>query len=274
MRLRAALCAVLCSALHPAADAAFERTASDPRLAALGGAGTALTGHPWGAESNPAGMSLAVRTLAAAYTPATFGLTELARGAFAYVEPLPWFSLSAGASTFGFELYRETDAYLSCAVPVTGDFTAGATLHGYFLSVEGYGSDNAVGVDLGGVLRLSEGLTWGVAIANLNGPAVSGEDELLPRVFSTGLAWLPAEGVTLVADVVKDVGHPLEVRAGAAYRVLEALELRAGTGTQPSTLAAGAGVATSSFRLDYAFTSHPDLGATHRFGVTIELGGR
>lgn len=275
MRLRPLLCALALLVPPAGAFAAFERPPGDPRFAALGGAGVALQGSPWAVLANPAALApLEHRALAAAYTPSTFGLTELSRAGAAYAEPFGGFSLGASAATFGFELYRETELALAGGIDVTESVSAGGTLRACFLAVEGYGQDFTVAVDVGVLVRFAESLTWGVAIGNVNGARITAEREPLPRVFITGVAYRPLPQLTLVLDLAKDPEHPLEVRGGAGFRILDALELRAGTATEPSAFTAGAGVEWDLLRFDYAFESHPDLGPTHRIGLTVAFGGR
>lgn len=275
MRLRPLLCALALLVPPARAFAAFERPPGDPRFAALGGAGVALQGSPWAVLVNPAALApLEHRVLAAAYTPSTFGLAELSRAGAAYAEPFGGFSLGASAATFGFELYRETEIALAGGIDVTETVSAGAALRACFLAVEGYGQDFSVAVDVGVLVRFAESLTWGVAIGNVNGARITAEREPLPRVFVTGVAYRPVPDLTLTLDLAKDPEHPLEVRGGAGFRILNALELRAGTATEPSAFTAGAGVEWDLLRFDYAFESHPDLGPTHRIGLTVAFGGR
>jgi hypothetical protein len=63
---------------------------------------------------------------------------------------------------------------------------------------------------------------------------------------------------------------------GAEIRVTGGLYLRPGYSTQqtgfqgddPLGLTGGAGFVLQKYRLDYAFTSYPDLGDVHRFSVS------
>jgi hypothetical protein len=81
----------------------------------------------------------------------------------------------------------------------------------------------------------------------------------------------PATGLILNMDIFKDIDFPAELRVGIEYRILNRLALRTGMTTQPDNFSAGLGLSFSYFAVDYAMTSHPDLGITHQFGIQFQL---
>lgn len=255
------------------AFAAFEHLQYGSRSAAMGDAMVAVGGNEWSAFINPALLpTVPERTLAVYYAPQPFELKELARGAATYLEPSPFGTFSLSASRFGFDLYRETRIGLSYGNDLAELVHAGVTLNYYSLSIRNYGSAATFGVDVGLLVGISESVHWGFTASNLNAPTIGAAREKLPQRFSTGIAYRPIYDGTLVAALVKDIRHPVELRLGVEYTFVDIVAVRAGTSSDPNTLNAGLGIAYAFARVDYAFSSHSELGPTHQFSLALTLG--
>ncbi len=252
--------------------AAFERPLTGGMTAGMGGASLAVAGNPWIAMANPGGLSsLAHRSLCLFYSPQPFGLKELARGTLSLTEPTSFGTFSLSASKYGFELYREVEFSIGYGVNVTEGIDAGIGLRHYSLSIQGYGSAATFGVDAGLLVRLTDELHWGTSALNLNAPTIGRARERLPQILGTGFSYRPVEEAILAVDLSKDLRYPLEMRFGVEYTPVSPVQLRVGSGTEPSTVSAGIGLRYQFFGLDYAFMSHPDLGGTHQFSVMLSL---
>ena len=263
---------LLCGATG--SKSAFEHLAQGSEAIALGGACVAQTNSPWMAFHNPGGLpSLESRSLSLHYSPQPFGLKELARGSFSFVDPMSIATFAVSGSRFGFDLYREIDLQGSCGVAVNDLFSLGASIHYYHLGIANYGAASTWGVDVGLLACISEEVCWGFSAFNVNAPTIGAARERLPQVFVTGLAYSPIVEATLLVDIQKDVRYPAELHAGVEYLILDLLALRAGTTNDPSILSAGLGIHYSFVRLDYAFSNHAELGASHQVSVSIDLGG-
>ncbi len=255
------------------AFAAFEHLPRGSEAVALGGAAVAVLNSPWTAFSNPGGLStLEGRTLSVYYSPQPFGLNELAHGSFSYVEPTSIGAFAASGSRYGFELYREIDLQASYGVGLNDRFSMGVTVHYYHLSIARYGSAHSWGIDVGLLAQISDEIKWGFAALNVNAPTIGAAREKLPQVYVTGLAYSPIPEASLLVDIEKDVRYPTELHAGVEYVILDLLSLRAGTVSDPSVLSAGVGIRYWIVQLDYAFTSHSELGATHQMSLSLYLG--
>lgn len=239
----------------------------------MAGAGVAMRDNPWAAFANPGCLAVFdERILSVSYTPQPFGLKELSRAAFSYIEPTSIGTFAVSGSRFGFGLYREVDIQLAFSLPISGMFSAGGSLHYYHLGIERYGSAQTVGADIGLVAELSGQLQWGFAAFNVNAPSIGAARERLPQVFSTGLVYFPVPDAAIAADLEKDIRFPVEVHLGMQYRLLDLLSLRVGTIAEPSMFSAGIGLRLSFAGFDYSFTNHSDLGPTHGFSLSIHLG--
>lgn len=254
------------------AFAAFDRRGQGNPLMAFGGGFVASTGNVWSYFANPATLNtLPHRLLSVSYSPQPFGLKELAYGAFSFVEPTSIGGFSVSGSRFGFQLYREVTVTASFATTITDGFSAGVNVNYYSLAIENYGSASTLGVDLGGLLAISDDVRWGFSALNLNAPSIGEAKERLPQVFSTGVSYSPFEAGTIAVDVVKDIRYPMEFMIGVEYSVVQPVRLRTGTSLEPSLFNAGIGIVFSFIQLDYGFSSHTDLGLTHQASLTILL---
>ncbi|MDP2362759.1 MAG: hypothetical protein Q8M94_03205, partial [Ignavibacteria bacterium] len=75
----------------------------------LSNSDVALSNDVFSLFNNPAGLSqMNWREVGVYYSPAPFGLTELANGYVAYHEPTSIGSFAIGGMSYGFDLYRES----------------------------------------------------------------------------------------------------------------------------------------------------------------------
>ncbi|PWJ60255.1 hypothetical protein CLV98_101436 [Dyadobacter jejuensis] len=122
-------------------------------------------------------------------------------------------------------------------------------------------SQQAVSVELGGIIELSNQLCLGAHIYNLLQGSFSGAvGSRLPTVLKLGGRYRPIEELSLVSEINKNSTHPLVFKVGLDYRVFKVLSLRTGLSSGPMTQHFGAGFRLEAFRFDYAVHSHPHLG--------------
>lgn len=252
---------------------AFERSAGGASVIGMGGVTVALPGNEWAALTNPAALQLIEHRLAAlSYTPQQFGLPELVRASVSFVQPTEIGTVAVSAIRFGSTLYREVTLAASYAHTLADRFHAGVTLNYQSLSIQNYGSDAAIACDVGFVARIVDGIHWGFSALNVNAATIGREKERLPQTYQTGVSYQPAGDVTFTADIVKDIRFPAELHVGVGYDVLEFIQIRAGSATEPSSLHAGLGIRYSVVQLDYALASHQVLGLTHHLSLVLDLG--
>ena len=265
-------CSVLLMVSMTRGFASFERHAEDPRLEGMSGAGSACVAQVWGSLTNPAGLAGQNHmVIALSVAPAPFELDELRRNTAAVVFPFPSFISSLTASKYGFDDYRELSLRVSCALQIIGRVQAGITAGYNRLAIQGYGSDDVLTVDAGLIWRVTDDFTLGSVVTNVNAPVIGLTGEEIPQSFSLAGTWIPSPGFLLALDLVKDPVFPPEVKFGIEYQPVEGFALRVGVANQPSSYSAGFGVRFGGFGLDYAFSRHPDLGMTHRFGIMMAI---
>jgi hypothetical protein len=233
----------------------------------------ALSNDVFALFNNPAGLAqLNWREIGIYYSPAPFGFTELANGYIAYHEPLPFGSLSAGAMTYGFELYREVKFLTGFAYNYMNKFFAGASLNIHYLSIENYGTDIAYYLNIGGLVYLTNSLRTGFHFGNINRATFGNEDDQIPMTLAAGFSYDVLENLSFNTALEKDILYPVSFLLGIDYNIIEYISIRTGFSTEPSRYSAGIGINYSIFSLDYALFNHNDLGLTHQAGIIISFG--
>jgi hypothetical protein len=271
--VKRALILLAVPAVLQVSSASFEREGEGARIAALGGAGVALPGDPWGFLINPAcSMPARARSIGFVHAPSSFGLRELSRSGFVCLESGALGSIAVSGIRFGFDLYRELSFGLSFGAEIAPGFRAGAAVHFFRITIQGYGSAWTLGTDVGLLWAPSGDVQIGFTATNVNAPAIGRAREKLPQTIGVGTVYAPFPGLLVVCDLVKDIRFPPELRFGIEYSPVEPVALRAGAGRDPSTFGGGLGIALDLLVLDYSVVRHEALGFTHRIGVTVRLG--
>ena len=223
--------------------------------------------------NNPAGLAqLNWKEVGVYYSPAPFGLTELANGYVAYQQPFDFGSLGIGGMTYGYELYRESKIILGYSYNYDNILFLGAAVNYQTYSIQNYGSTGVFYLNLGGLVYILNNLRWGFSTSNINRATVADQDDQIPVVFSTGFSFDVIQNFSLNVSLAKDIRYDLSLAFGIDYDIIEYLSLRIGAADNPSKFTAGIGINYSILGLDYAFFTHPDLGLTHQAGITLSFG--
>jgi hypothetical protein len=255
---------VLTAGMHvgPAhAQSAYDLFGS-ARADALGNSTTALVSAA-GVHANPAARATVPDVEATFYAREGFSLSALRYGATHVTVPVAWGALSGGASTFGFDEYREV--HLSGGYARSVQFGTARSVHlgltarYHHTSIEGFGSAGAVGLNAGFVLTLLRSLRLGAHATNVNGGALV-ENAPLPRTLAVGLAYRALDRMRVLVDLFKDVRFPTAIRGGIEVHPIPILALRVGITTAPVRFTGGVGARLGPLRADVAAEQHQDLG--------------
>lgn len=251
----------------------FSQQNPGARQISLSNSDVALSDDVFALFNNPAGLSqMDWRETGIYYSPAPFGFTELANGFLAYNEPFSFGSVSIGAMTYGFDLYRETKFITGFSYNYNNNFFFGVALNFHNVSIKNYGSDLAFYLNTGGLAWLTNNLRIGFSIQNLNRATFGKEEDQIPVIFNSGFSYDLLSSLRINAAVEKDIRYPFSFKFGIGYDIIKYLSLRTGFSTEPSEYSAGIGINYSIFSLDYAVFNHNDLGLTHQAGIIISFG--
>ncbi len=228
------------------------------RALSLAGATTALPRNPW-TSGNAASPATINAPLVSLHSEHPYGLSELWRASFSVVYPGKFGHMHAGASTFGFESYRENTFSLSFATNLFSNVFLGVKTALSAVSIPDYGSASAFGISLGGLAPVWPGLWAGVNFTNINNPAYVNGGQL-ERTASVGLSYHVQDRAVLLVDLRKAANYPVEFRSGLEIRPASLLSLRAGMATAPVRFTVGVGLETGNLLVDVGSQRHEWLG--------------
>ena len=270
VRMKPAFLTIVLSLCAGELHGAFERLPEGGRAAAMGGVAAAVLRDPFALRINPSlAAILHDRSVSLSFSPSWLGIPELRKYSCLYIEPAGIGTFSGSVERFGFELYSETDISAGFGSGTSTRFHYGLAVHLYHLGIAGYGAATAGAFDAGFSYSVSDDLLLGCSAANITGSRIGACRERIPQSLTFGAGYRPAAGLEIAADLERDPAYPLEFRLGAACEIFQCLSLRAGTTDRPSTYSAGMGLAADFIDIDYALTSHPELGVTHHFSITV-----
>ena len=252
---------------------AYSQYSPGAKQISLSNSDVALSNDVFSIFNNPAGLSqMDWREVGVYYSPAPFGLTELANGFVAYHEPTSFGSLALGGMSYGFDLYKESKISLGYSYNYLNKFFVGIALNYQTVSIQNYGSDGAFFFNIGGLAYITNSFRVGFSFQNINRATFGIEDDQIPIIFNTGLSFDVMDEVTLNISVEKDIKYNPSFQFGFNYDIIEYLSIRTGFANEPSKYSAGVGINYSIFSLDYALFTHNDLGLTHQAGLIISFG--
>jgi hypothetical protein len=262
--------------------AVFNDYQPSARARAMSNAYVAISDDANGVFYNPAGISFAPMS-------ASFGIaqiygqsfTELKTGSFVYPLPKNYGTIGIGAKMFDvdFEDYAlMSESHITFAhgfnlmSDIHSSVRVGWSANMYNLAFDGYGKDNAFGINIGALATLHTRTKFGFAVNNLNQPKVGGNNQhSLPRKLSMGISYTPYDQVTTSIEMKKDFAEDTEFMGGVELKLFEPLFIRAGVHQNPATWSAGASFRMVGAVVDYSFTQHTVLDATHYFNIGYEF---
>lgn len=222
--------------------------------------------------NNPAGLAnLNSREIGFYYSPAPFGMKELANAFAAFCEPTQYGSFSAGYSNYGFELYKENKFAIGYGKKIANNFFIGLSSVYHSISIKNYGSKGAFVFNIGTIIKLNDQFGLGFSVENIIRSSITNESNDIPTVIWLGTDLKFVKSLVFNAAVKKEIGFNPSLRLGTEYSMLDFFKVRVGASNEPDTFSAGIGIIYQIVQVDYAFISHPDLGLTHQFGLIIRL---
>lgn len=271
--------------------AAFDNLQVDPRLRAMGGAGTAAGYDHLSLYHNPASLVLADQFHGGITYMEPYGQEYLKMYTAGISAPLP-----SGLGGIGFGFRRFGTDYLDQSLEEQNTFSIA---HGFNLYHDvsstiaiGYGANlynlkygtSVTGVDPGGAssvgfnvaarVTLRNRAAFGFLAQNINNPTIGDVDvEELPRRLTGGVSYQPYAGVITNLDLESVLGQKSRFRGGAEFGLNEYVDLRFGIATEPNLYSAGFGFNWRGVHLDYGFSTGPGpLEESHQFGLSITPG--
>lgn len=263
MRIHVLLLFIIISEIY------FGQNNPGARQIGLSNSDVGLSNDVFAVFNNPAGLAqLRHREAGFYYSPAPFGMSELASINAAYNEPLTLGSAAIGFMTYGFELYRENKIFAAYSLKLSQLFI-GLSVTFNNVAIKNYGTGNALSYNAGALVRPWKVLSFGFLLQNISKSTIGKKNNQIPAAFLAGISIIPTDDLNISLAIEKNYQFNTSWRGGLEYILIKYIILRAGLKTDPKTFSYGAGIVYDLFRFDYAVVSHEFLGLTHQIGIVL-----
>jgi hypothetical protein len=187
------------------------------------------------------------------------------RMAFAFNAPIKWGVASVGIFRFGDDLYNEQILSTGFGNKF-GIASLGFKANYIQYQASGFGTHSAVSLDFGGLAQLTDQLSIGAYITNLNQAKISTDydSERLPTRLTAGLTFKPKENLFITTEIDKDIDYEATWRTGLEYSFKEKFFVRTGFNMNPQAGFFGLGIKKKRVKADYALQFSSLLGASHQ----------
>jgi len=228
--------------------------------------------YVWSYHHNP-GATASIKSLSAGvYYETRFLTKELQTQALAVAIPLKKGVITTGAQFFGYEQFRQSRFGLGYAMQLTERFAAGVQLNGQQLRFgNNYGSTFNGTVEAGIRAKIAEKWNIGASVMNVGRQRISTLDDRFSTVMRIGCQYLPSKRVLVLAEVEKDVLHPISFKGAIEYQPLDVLFIRVGTQSGPTHFSFGFGYCKKGFAIDLGTQYHQVLGWSPMIGLNYQL---
>lgn len=270
MRICGKLITVICliwAVLHP--QNLFAQSEAGTEQTALLGASVAEFQDVFSTHLNPALIDPEKRfSLGFAFSPSPFGLKELTKYITGATLNLDDIQYSLTASTYGYELYRESDAMFSAASDFAG-ISIGLGINLRFLSIQNYGSSTIALINGGISYSPLKNLSLGFSMINAGNRSYSGTEDQIGQKFLAGLVYLIEDENRMYFRISKETGYPIAVTAGLSIEPHTGVLFMGSADITNRIYATGLGLEIFNAKLNYSALIHPLLGLSHFIGTGI-----
>lgn len=242
------------------------------RSQALGGTAT-FAQNADAALANPAGLVGVENWFASASFERRYLLADLD-----FIGVAGGFSTASGSfgfaiEQFGFAEFKQQEISIGYGRKLSTKLSIGGKVKYHRIDINEYGSENAIGFELGLQARLSKELLIGTHLLNpIPTNRVSLDD--FASIFRVGAAFIPTEKVMVGFELEKDIDFPVRVKAGVEYGATERFDIRAGFSSEMGQVHFGFGLDVSEqISIDTAIRYHQTLGMTPTFGLSMHPKG-
>ena len=258
------------------AIAAFDNCGTSAKTLSLGDASIALGDEASVISTNPGGLGFFKKIGFQVSLSRLFDLDELSEKEFYFVYPYKSFSFGGGTYIFGkADYYQEMVFALALGYELKDYLSFGSNLRYMRVSFSPtYKYLSAWAMDFGAVIKFNNKVQLGTVVKNFNQPKLLDKSDDIPTIFSSGIAVLPFEEVTLTFDFSYDKRYKGQLHFGQEVKLIKNLPLRFGIQTSPSRYAFGAGFNFEKINIDYAYLNHPVLGGSHKISLSFSWGNK
>ncbi|MDD4309912.1 MAG: hypothetical protein PHO32_05985 [Candidatus Cloacimonetes bacterium] len=258
--------------------AVFDDYQPSARARGFGGAYTAVSDDANAMFYNPAGLTATKFGVKLGFSNLyNQEFSEMKTAAVGYMLPKNLGTLAIGARMMDVDfedVSLMSEQIWSIAHGITlvkdihSEISFGYTGNFYNLGMDDEGDASAFGLDLGVLAQLHGRTKFAFAVTNINKANMGAENQIdLPNKIALGISYLPYDKVTTSIEVKKDFAKETEFMGGVEARLFEPLAIRFGVHQNPALYNAGASFYIDNVEVDYSYSYHSVLPATHYFNL-------
>ncbi len=243
------------------------------RSASLGHASATLF-DVWSARNNQGSLAFVRKTEVGAFYENRFFLKELSQSGFGVALPIKKGTFGLTYSSFGYKLYRESQATLSYAIKLNEMIGVGIGIDYLNTKIADiYGQANAFTGSVGLTAKLIPQLMISTHIYNpFRAQITNYNNEKIPTIFKFGAQYSFSKKVFIVAEAEKTSAQKINIRGGIEYMPSSIIYLRVGASSYPSQAAFGIGVNYQGLKIDVSSMYHSILGFSPQVGLSYAFG--
>ena len=243
-------------------------TTMGARSASLGNASTTLKDE-WSLFNNIGGLAKVKESSTAFTFEAKPALPGSSRMAASFSSPLKIGAFGIGIFKFGDKLYSEqilTTGYSN----QFGIASLGLKLNYIQYRTEGFGTKSAVSVSFGGIAEITNQISIGAYIQNLNQPKLT-NNERVPVKLAVGVSFKPTEQILLLTEIEKDLAHDPTLKFGMEYAIHKKVFSRTGFNLNPEAAFFGVGFKGWRLKFDYSIQYTSNLNFAHQASASYRI---
>lgn len=206
-------------------------------------------------------------------SPNKFGLSELNSGILDYIHPIDS-NFFAGASLFGLgnELYSEFAFSLSMAYKQAENFSLAMEANYNALNIQDSQLEQVISLNIGGTVFLSDLLTAGIFLENVNNAYFEGGENTSFRRAVVGLGGRFSENFTAELSAIVNINRSSGFGASFSYAIMEDINFAAGIQSLPRLLYFQIFIEDITF-FDFSISSeyHDLLGFSNVVGISFQF---
>lgn len=246
-------------------------TSLGARAQAMGNAAVALEDNFSPFNNVGATASIEKITAIAAFEN-RFGFISFQRFGAGVLSPTKLGVISLIAQKAGADLYNEQTYGLGFSNKF-GIVSLGIQANYTQIFIKDTGSKGIPSLSLGGLAEILPSLYFGAHIYNISQSKISKEENLyLPVILKSGISYKASDVLTISAEAEKDIDKDVRLKGGLEYMFLKKFSIRTGVTSSPFQHHFGIGFNPSTFFLDYALTTHSEIGMIHQMSLAYQLG--
>jgi hypothetical protein len=234
------------------------------RATGMGFASSGLVDE-WGLFNNVGSIGAQEKISTAVAYEIRTQLKNANRMAFVFNTPMRWGVGSIGVFRFGDDLYNEQVISAGFGNKF-GIASLGIKANYIQYHADGFGTHSTVSIDFGGITQLTDQLSIGAYITNLNQAKINSDYswERIPTRLTGGLTFKAKENILITSELDKDLDYDLTWRTGFEYSFKQKFFFRTGVNIKPQSGFFGLGAKRKNLHADYAIQFNTLTGTSHQ----------